>query len=154
LEAKHAAVAAMTAEVAGALSTQRQSAREKERMQKLVLGGFVSQRDFEQAEMTAGTAAATLEATPRRPAMAEKETQQAEAALTSRVLAVSQAKQRINEARAVLGRVESQRRQVLVKEAEIERAAAALGQAQADLAFAELQLAHAEVRAPGDGVVS
>jgi len=67
---------------------------------------------------------------------------------------MSQAKQRINEARAVLGRVESQRRQVIVKEAEIERAAAALSQAQADLAFAELQLAHAEVRAPGDGVVS
>ena len=104
--------------------------------------------------MAAGTSAATLEATQRRLAMAEKETQQAEAALTSRILAVSQAKQRINEARAVLGRVESQRRQVIVKEAEIERAAAALSQAQADLAFAELQLAHAEVRAPGDGVVS
>jgi membrane fusion protein, multidrug efflux system len=154
LEAKHAAVAAMTAEVTGAQSTQRQTGREKERMQKLLQGGFVSQRDFDQAEMAAGTAAATLEATQRRLAMAEKETQQAEAALTSRVLAVSQAKQRINEARAVLGRVESQRRQVVVKEAEIERAAAALSQAQADLAFAELQLAHAEVRAPGDGVIS
>ena len=154
LEAKHAAVAAMSAEVTGAQSTQRQTSREKERMQKLLQGGFVSQRDFDQAEMAAGTSAATLEATQRRLAMAEKETQQAEAALTSRILAVSQAKQRINEARAVLGRVESQRRQVIVKEAEIERAAAALSQAQADLAFAELQLAHAEVRAPGDGVVS
>jgi membrane fusion protein (multidrug efflux system) len=41
-----------------------------------------------------------------------------------------------------------------VKEAEIERAAASLTQAQADLAFAELQLAHTEVRAPADGVIS
>ncbi|HEV3348317.1 MAG TPA: HlyD family secretion protein [Methylomirabilota bacterium] len=154
LEAKHAATAAMTAEVTGAQSTQRQTAREKERMRRLLESGFVAQRDFDQAEMTAGTAAATLEATQRRLNQAEKEAQQAEAALTSRILAANQAKQRINEARAALGRVESQRRQVIVKEAEIQRAIAALSQAQADLAFAELQLAHAEVRAPGDGVVS
>ena len=154
LEAKHAATAAMLAEVAGWQSTQRQTAREKERMRRLVEAGFVSQRDFDQAEMTSATAAATLEATQKRLGQAEKEAQQAEAALTSRILAVSQAKQRINEARAALGRAESQRRQVIVKEAEIERAVAALSQAQADLAFAELQLAHAEVRAPGDGVVS
>jgi membrane fusion protein, multidrug efflux system len=154
LEAKHAATAAMLAEVAGWQSTQRQTAREKERMRRLVEAGFVSQRDFDQAEMTSATAAATLEATQKRLGQAEKEAQQAEAALTSRILAVSQAKQRINEARAALGRAESQRRQVIVKEAEIERAVAALSQAQADLAFADLQLAHAEVRAPGDGVVS
>jgi membrane fusion protein (multidrug efflux system) len=80
--------------------------------------------------------------------------QQAEAALASRVLGVGQARQRVNEARAALGRVESQRRQVTVKEAEIARAAAALTQAQADLAFAELQLAYTEVRAPSDGVIS
>jgi membrane fusion protein (multidrug efflux system) len=154
LEAKHAATAAMTAEVTGWQSTQRQTAREKERMRRLLEGGFVSQRDFETAEMTSATATATLEATQKRLNQAEKEAQQAEAALTSRILAVNQAKQRINEARAALGRVESQRRQVIVKEAEIERAVATLSQAQADLAFAELQLAHAEVRAPGDGVVS
>ena len=154
LEAKHAASAAMTAEVAGWQSTRRQTAREKERMRRLLEGGFVAQRDFDQAEMAAATAAATLEATQKRLGQAEKEAQQAEAALTSRILAVSQAKQRINEARAALGRVESQRRQVTVKEAEIERSIAALSQAQADLAFAELQLAQAEVRAPTDGVVS
>jgi membrane fusion protein (multidrug efflux system) len=154
LEAKHAATAAMTAEVVGWQSTRRQTAREKERMRRLLEGGFVSQRDFDQAEMAAATAAATLEATRKRLGQAEKEAQQAEAALTSRILAVSQAKQRINEARAALGRVESQRRQVSVKEAEIERSVAALSQAQADLAFAELQLGQAEVRAPADGVVS
>jgi membrane fusion protein (multidrug efflux system) len=154
VEAKRAAVAAMTADVAGAQSTQRQNAREMERMRTLLQGGFVSQRDFDQAEMSAGTASATLEATRRRLSQAEKEVQQAEAAIASRVLAVSQARQRINEARAALGRVESQRRQVAVKEAEIERAAAALSQAQADLAFAELQLQHTEVRAPAAGVIA
>jgi membrane fusion protein, multidrug efflux system len=154
VEAKYAATAAMTAEVVGAQSTQRQTSREMERMRTLLKGGFVAQRDFDQAEMTASTSAATLEATQKRLNQAEKEVQQAEAALASRVLAVSQAKQRVNEARAALGRVESQRRQVTVKEAEIERAEATLSQARADLSFAELQLQHTEVRAPGDGVVS
>jgi membrane fusion protein (multidrug efflux system) len=154
VEAKRAATAAMTAEVTGAQSTLRQNTREMERMRTLLQGGFVAQREFDQAEMSAATAAATLEATQRRLNQAEKEVQQAEAALASRGLAVGQARQRINEARAALGRVESQRRQVTVKEAEIARAAASLSQAQADLAFAELQLAHTEVRAPADGVIS
>ena len=92
LEAKHAATAAMTAEVTGWQSTQRQTAREKERMRRLLEGGFVSQRDFDQAEMASATATATLEATQKRLNQAEKEAQQAEAALTSRILAVSQAR--------------------------------------------------------------
>ncbi|HXA98387.1 MAG TPA: HlyD family secretion protein [Candidatus Dormibacteraeota bacterium] len=154
VEAKRAAMAAMTAEVTGAQSTTRQNAREMERMRKLLAGGFVAQRDFDQAEMAAGTSAATLEATQRRLTQAEKEVQQAEAAVASRVLAVSQARQRINEARAALARAESQRRQVTVKEAEMERAEANLSQARADLSFAELQLSHTEVRAPVDGVIS
>jgi membrane fusion protein (multidrug efflux system) len=154
VEAKRAAMAAMTAEVTGAQSTTRQNAREMERMRKLLAGGFVAQRDFDQAEMAAGTSAATLEATQRRLTQAEKEVQQAEAAVASRVLAVSQARQRINEARAALARAESQRRQVTVKEAEMERAEANLSQARADLSFAELQLSHTEVRAPADGVIS
>jgi membrane fusion protein (multidrug efflux system) len=154
VEAKRAAMAAMTAEVTGAQSTTRQNAREMERMRKLLAGGFVAQRDFDQAEMAAGTSAATLEATQRRLTQAEKEVQQAEAAVASRVLAVSQARQRINEARAALARAESQRRQVTVKEAEMERAEANLSQARADLSFAELQLSHTEVRAHVDGVIS
>jgi membrane fusion protein (multidrug efflux system) len=154
VEAKRAAMAAMIAEVTGSESTLRRNAREMERMRTLLQGGFVAQRDFDQAEMASATSAAALEATQRRLNQAEKEIQQAEAALASRVLAVSQARQRVNETRAALGRVESQRRQVTVKEAEIERAAASLTQARADLAFAELQLAHTEVRAPADGVIA
>jgi membrane fusion protein (multidrug efflux system) len=144
----------MTADVAGAQSTQRQNAREMDRMKRLLQGGFVSQRDFDQAEMVMLTSTATVEATQKRLNQAEKEAQQAEAALASRALAVSLARQRVNEARAALGRVESQRRQVTVKEAEVERAEAALSQARADLSFAELQLQYTEVRAPSDGVVS
>src|SRR5260370_592017 len=112
---------------------------------------YAAKRD--QARAAVAVATASQQAT-RSQTQLPRETTAGQAALTSRILAVNQARQRINEARAALGRVESQRRQVIVKEAEIERAVAALSQAQADLAFAELQLAHAEVRAPGDGVVS
>ncbi|MGH7412677.1 MAG: hypothetical protein ACREKJ_00555, partial [Candidatus Rokuibacteriota bacterium] len=66
VEAKRAATAAMTAEVTGARSTLHRNAREMERMRTLLQGGFVAQRDFDQAEMGSATAAAALEATQRR----------------------------------------------------------------------------------------
>ena len=47
----------------------------------------MSQRDFDQAEMSAGTSSAAFESTQRRLNQTEKEAQQAEAALASRVLA-------------------------------------------------------------------
>src|SRR5260370_38117805 len=50
LEAKHAATAAMSAEVTGWQSTPRQTAREKERMPRPLRGGSVAQRDFDQAD--------------------------------------------------------------------------------------------------------
>jgi len=154
VEAKRAAMDAMRAEVGGARSTLRQNSREMERMRKLLEGGFVAQREFDQAELAAATSGSGLEATERRLNQAEKEVLLAEAGVASRVLAVSQAKQRVNEARAALARVESQRHQVSVKEAEMTRASANLTQAKADLAFAELQLQYTQVRAPSDGVVS
>jgi membrane fusion protein (multidrug efflux system) len=154
VEAKRAAMAAMRSDVAGAHSSSLQALREKERMQRLVQAGYVSQRDFDQADSTAATYAATLEATQRRLTVAEREVQQAEAELAGRVLAVAQAHQRVAEARATLARVESQRHQVTLKEAEVGRAEAQLTEAQADLAYAELQLQYTEVRAPIDGAVS
>lgn len=154
VEAKRAAMAAMSSDVAGAHSSSQQAFKEKERMQRLVQAGYVSQRDFDQADATATTNAATLEATRRRLAVAEREVQQAEAELAGRVLAVAQARQRVAEARATLARIESQRHQVTLKEAEVGRAEAVLTETQADLAYAELQLQYTEVRAPIDGTLS
>jgi membrane fusion protein (multidrug efflux system) len=119
-----------------------------------VENGYVAQRDYEQAEAADTTAGAALEAIQRRVTQADRELQQAEAELAGRVLSVAQARQRVVELRATLARVESQRHQVTVKEAEIGRAEAALTQSKADLAFAELQLQYTEVRAPIDGVIS
>jgi membrane fusion protein (multidrug efflux system) len=154
VEAKRAALTVVQAELAGARSTVRQSSREMERMRRLLEGGFVAQREFDQAELAVATSASTLEANERRVNQAEREVQQAQAALATRVASAGQAKQRVIESRAILARIEGQRHTVTVKEAEMGRAAASLTQARADLAFAELQLQYTEVRAPLDGVVS
>ena len=154
LEARHAAAAAMRADVVGAESAQRQASRELERLRELLKRELVARRDFDLAEATYETASATLEATRRRFAQTEREVQQFEAELASRVHAVDQAKQRVAEARAALAHAESQLHQVAIKDAELSRAEARLKEAQADLAFAELQLQHTEVRTPIDGVVS
>ena len=154
VEAKRAALDALRAEVSGAESASRMSAREAERMRRLLQGGYVAQRDFDQAEAASATAGATLEAGRRRLTQLEREIQQVQAELASRGLGVGQARQRVAEARATLARAESQRHQVTVKEAEAGRAEARLREAQADLAYAELQFQHTEVRAPLDGVVS
>lgn len=154
VEAKRAAMDAMKAEVSGAGSSFQQALREKDRMRRLVQDGYVSQREFDQADSGAATSNAALEATQRRLAVSEREIQQAEAERAGRVLAVAQARQRVVEAQATLARVESQRHQVALKEAEVGRAEARLSETQADLAFAQLQLDHAELRAPIDGMVA
>jgi membrane fusion protein (multidrug efflux system) len=154
VESRKAAVAAMRAEVQGAEGTARQASRELDRVRQLAKGGYVAERDVDQAEALATTAASTLEATKRRLVQAEREVQQAEAELSSRRLAVAQARERALEARATLARAESQRHTVPLKEAEVLRAEARVRETRADLALAELQLSHTEVRAPIDGVVA
>ena len=154
VEAKRAAMAAMSAEVTGARSSSQQALKEKDRMQRLAQAGYVSQRDFDVADAAAATSAAALDATQRRLTVAEREIEQAEAELAGRVLAVSQARQRVVEAQATLARVESQRHQVTLKESEVGRAEARLTETRADLAYAELQLQYTEVRSPIDGMIS
>src|SRR2546421_377644 len=87
-------------------------------------------------------------------AQSEREIQQAEAELGNRIHAVDQSRQRVAEARAALALAESQIHQVSIKDAEASRAEARLREMQADLAFADLQVEHTEVRAAVDGVVS
>src|SRR5215467_10132656 len=152
LEAKRAAAAA--ADAMGAKANAVQAVREMERQRKLVQSGLVALRDFEVAETAEGAARAVQDATDRRKLQAEREVQQAEASLATKVLMVQQAKQRVAELNATLAKMESQRHQVPMKEADIVRAEAALAQARADLNFAELQLQYTEVRALVDGVVS
>src|SRR5437667_35565 len=117
----------------------------------------VDSRDFRAKRDQAAAAAsarAAMESTGRRQVQAERAVQQTEAELSSKVLGIQQAKQRVAELKGSLARAESQRHQVPMKEADIIRAEAALAQARADLGFAELQLQYTEVRAPVEGIVS
>jgi membrane fusion protein, multidrug efflux system len=154
LEAKRAATDAMRADVSGAQSTHRQTARELERVRSLLKSDLVARREYDQAESAFETAGATVEALQRRMAQAEREVEQAEAELGNRVHSVDQARQRVAESRAALALAESQIHQVSIKDAEASRAEARLREAQADLAVAELQLEYTQVRAATDGVVS
>jgi membrane fusion protein (multidrug efflux system) len=154
LEAKRAAASAAESDVAGARATASQALKEKDRQRKLVSQGLVAQRDFDQAEAAEASARAALEALERRKIQVEREVKQVEASLASRRLGVDQAKQRVAELRGSLARAESQRHQVPMKEADVIRAEAAVTQARADLAYAELQLLYTDVRSPVDGVVS
>ena len=154
VESMRAAAAAAAADAAGAKATASQAVREMDRQKKLVQAGLVALRDYEQAESAEAAARATMEATERRKTQAERAVQQTEAELASKVLGIQQARQRVAELKGSLGRAESQRHQVPMKEADIIRADAALAQARADLAFAELQLLHTEIRAPVNGTVS
>jgi len=154
LEARRSATDAMRADVAGAKSTQRQAARELERSRSLLQSDLVARRDFDLAESAHETAGSTVQALERRLTQTEREIQQAEAELGARIHAVDQARQRVAEARATLALAESQTHQVAIKDAEASRAEARLREMQADLAYAELQLEHTEVRSALDGVVS
>jgi membrane fusion protein (multidrug efflux system) len=154
LEARRAGVGARRAEIAAAESALRKAALDIERMRRLMKDDYVSRRDHDDAQAAFDNATAMLEAARRRLAEAEREEQQVQAELASRGHAIDVARQKVAEGRGTLSRAESQLHQVPVKEAEITRAEAALKQAQADVALAELQLAYTEVRAPTDGVVS
>ena len=154
LEAKRSSAAAMKAEMTASQSAQRKAVRDLERMQLLMKNDYVSRREHDDALAALETADANLEAATLRLVQTEKEVQQVQAELASRVLAIEQARQRVAEVRGTLSKAEGQQGQVSVKTAEVARAEAVLRAAQADLATAELNVEHSTVRAPTDGVVS
>ena len=154
LDAKRSSAAAMKAEMTASQSAQRKAVRDLERMQLLMKNDYVSRREHDDALAALETADANLEAATLRLAQTEKEVQQVQAELASRVLAIEQARQRVAEVRGTLSKAEGQQGQVSVRTAEVARAEAVLRAAQADLATAELNVEYSIVRAPTDGVVS
>ena len=154
LESKRAAAAASRADVAAAESNMRKAKRDLDRMAQLMKNDYVSRREHDDAIAALENAEALLEASRRRLAAIEREVQQSEAEVASRVLGTEQARSRVAELRGTLSKAESQQGTVSVKQAELARAEALLKSAQADLAVAELNLEHAVVRAPIDGVVA
>jgi len=154
VEARRSAASAMRSEIAATQATERKTTLEYERMKKLLKDDYVSRREHDDAHAGHDAAAALVEVARRRFTQAEQETQQVEAELVGKRLAVDQTMKRVAEARGFLARAEGQLQQIGVKEAEAVRAEASLQQAKADLAMAELQLQYTEVRAPIDGVIA
>ena len=154
LESKRAAAAASRADVTAAESAQRKAVRDLDRMKQLMKNDYVSRREYDDALAAFENSEAVLEAVRRRLAAIEKEVQQTEAEVASRLLGTEQARQRVAEVRGTLAKAESQQGTVSVKTAELARAEALLRAAEADLAAAELNVEHTVVRAPIDGVVS
>jgi membrane fusion protein, multidrug efflux system len=154
LDSKRAATAASRADVTAAESAQRKARRDLDRMQQLMKNDYVARREYDDALAAFETAEAALESARRRLAGIEKEVQQAEAEVASRMLATEQARQRVAEVSGTLSKAESQQQTVSVKTAELARAEALLRAAEADLATAELNVEYTVVRAPIDGVVS
>jgi len=108
LESKRAAAAASRADVTAAESTMRKARRDLDRMQQLMKNDYVSRREFDDATAALEVADATLEAVRRRLSSLEKEIQQTEAEVASRVLGTEQARQRVAEVRGTLARAEAQ----------------------------------------------
>jgi membrane fusion protein (multidrug efflux system) len=154
VEARRSAASAMRSEIAAAQATERKTTLEYERMKKLLKDDYVSRREHDDAHAGHDAAAALVEVARRRFTQAEQETQQTEAELVGKRLAVEQAMKRVAEARGFLARAEGQLQQIGVMVAAAARAAPSLQQAKADLAMAELQLQYTEVRAPIDGVIA
>jgi len=154
LESKRAAAAASRADVVAAESNQRKARRDLDRMQQLMKNDYVSRREYDDAFAALEGADAALEASRRRLAAIEKEVQQTEAEVASRVLGTEQARQRVAEVRGTLSKAESQTQTVSVKQAELARAEALLKAAEADLAVTELNVEHTVVRSPINGVVA
>ncbi|HEY2995692.1 MAG TPA: HlyD family secretion protein [Methylomirabilota bacterium] len=154
LESKRAAAAASQADVVAAESNQRKARRDLDRMQQLMKNDYVSRREHDDAVAALENADAALEASRRRLGAIEKEVQQTEAEVASRVLGTEQARSRVAEVRGTLSKAESQQGSVSVKAAELARAEALLKAAQADLAVTELNVEHTVVRSPIDGVVA
>jgi membrane fusion protein (multidrug efflux system) len=144
----------MHADLDAAHAAHRKATLEIERMRTLMKNDYVSRREHDEAQAAFETTGAMVQAMQRRVTQAEREVQQTEAEVASRRLAIEQARQRVAEMRGALARAEGQGHQVAVKTAESARAEARLKESQADLAVAELNVEHTEVRAPTAGLVS
>lgn len=159
--ARRAAVGAAKAELDRNRSMYEKAQQDLDRMSRLVKQDLVAQRDYDQAFSDAKTAEAAMRVAQERVTQAERDLAVAEADRRIREtgfepqgIGLGMAAARAADARAKGIQAGAMLQEVRVREAERELAAAQLKEAQADLAFVQLQLGHTEVRAPVDGIVA
>ena len=130
----------------------RQAASERaqadwERMKPLLAKAEISQQQFDAYRAGARVAESELKAAQEKREAAEKVGEISRAAMES-------AGARVAQARASLAQAKASRRQVGIRTADATSALAAVQQARANLAAAELQLGYTTLVAPSDGVVT
>ena len=161
VEARRAALNAVRAELDRSRSMSEKTRQELERLSTLVKQGLVAQRDYDQAASDAKTAEAADRVAAERVQQAQRDLAQAEADLRLREagfepqgIGLGMAAARAADAQARHIQAGAVTQEIRVREAERDLAAAELKEARANLAMAELQFSHTEIRAALDGVVA
>lgn len=161
VEARRAALGAVRAELDRSRSMSEKARQELDRLATLVKQGLVAQRDYDQAASDAKTAEAADRVAAERVQQAQRDLAQAEADLRLRQsgfepqgIGLGMAEVRAADARARQIQAGAMTQEIRVREAERDLAAAELKEARANLAMAEIQYSHTEVRAALDGVIA
>jgi membrane fusion protein (multidrug efflux system) len=153
-QAKVAEEKAATSELAYARANveARQAACERAqadlaRMRPLMEKAEISQQQFDAFQAAARVAESELKASQEKVATARQEVETAHA----KTLAAAA---KVNQARAALAQSIASQKQVTIRTAEASSAVAAVSQARANQAAAELQLSYTAIIAPIDGIVT
>ena len=158
---RRAGLGAAQAELERAKQAWVRAKQEHDRASTLVKQDLVAKREYDQAVTDERGAEAAVQAAEQRVVQAQRDLAQAEADLKIRdtgyepqQIGVVMAEARSAEARAKRINAEAALHEVRVREAERDLADAQLREARADLAMAELNVEHALVHSPIDGVVA
>ena len=125
-----------------------------DRVQNLLHDGVVAQQQFDQANSALEAAKAEKRAKEEHLRKARSEQESAEVDLRRQQQTVQREEAKVAEAQALLEGSQAQRQNVAIEEAEVKVAQALLLQAEADLAYARLQLQYTTLKAPVAGVIA
>ena len=149
------------AQVVAAQADVTRANADVERYRELYAKDEISQQRLVQAETTAKTAVAQLDAAQQRVTAAEARVNEARAAQTAAAQTAQQAQTQIGSAQAgvneALGRLalaNAAPQQVAVSQAQAETAGATTEQLRSQVAQAELELSYTKIYAPDDGRVT
>lgn len=124
------------------------------RVENLLSDGVVAQQQFDQAHSALQAAKAEKRAKEENLRQTRQELDAARADLLLKHETVQGEEASVAEAEALLEGSQTQHQNVAIEEAEVKVAQALLQQAEADLAYARLQLQYTELKAPVPGVIA
>lgn len=154
LRTQAAAVAAARAEVDVQQARLDMARSNFERIQQLMADGVIALQQLDEAKGALHTAQARIRASRQKLLQAQREVERIQVELRTRRQAIERAAARVAEAGAVLEGTRASRQNVAIKQVQVRVARAQVEQKEADLAYAESQLADTVLRAPTAGVIT